>query len=200
MPPAAQRGAYGEYEIRAFQSGEIATRPDSFHDLFNALAWLAFPRTKAKLNALHARAIPTEKGARGRFRDLLTILDEGGALVACDDASLIGLVHELRWKTLFWEERARTLQGMRILVLGHAVLERALAPWAGMTCKALFVPASGDADAHAARWLGDLREDASPRDLPPIPVFGYPGWHSSTAEADFYDDERWFRRTRTRSA
>jgi hypothetical protein len=193
---ASSRGAYGDYEIRAFESGEVATRPESLHDLFNAFAWLAFPRTKAKLNALHARAIPAEGGKRGRFRDLLTLLDEGGALVACDDPALVGLVRELRWKPLFWDERARLLRGMRILLLGHAVMERALAPWAGMTCKALFVPASGDADAHAARWLAQLREDASPRDLPPLPVFGYPGWHPSTADPAFYDDERWFRRSR----
>ena len=199
-PRAPQHAAYGSYEIRAFESGEVATRPDSLHDLFNAFAWLAYPRTKAKLNALHARSIPAERGKRGPFRDLLTILDEGGALVACDDPSLAGLVRGMRWKALFWDERERLLRGMRILVLGHAVLERALAPWAGMTCKALFVPASGDSDAHAARWLGELPDNATPRDLPPIPVFGYPGWHPSTVAASFYDDERWFRRARTEGA
>lgn len=201
VPPVApQRAAYGSYEIRAFESGEVFTRRGNHHDLFNAFAWLAFPRTKAKLNALHARSIPAEGGKRGAFRDLLTILDEGGALVACDDAALAGLVRELRWKALFWDERERLLRGMRILVLGHAVMERALAPWAGMTCKALFVPASGDADAHAARWLSELPGSASPRDLPPIPVFGYPGWHPSTGDPAFYEDERWFRRARTEGA
>ena len=33
-----------------------------WHDLFNALAWLAFPRTKARLNAMHAAEIPAEGG------------------------------------------------------------------------------------------------------------------------------------------
>lgn len=196
--PSAERGPYGDYELRAFESGEIATRPGSLHDLFNALAWLAFPRTKAKLNALHARVIATEAGRRGRFRDLLTLLDEGGALIACEDAGLIGLVRDLRWKALFWEERERLLRGMRILVLGHAVMERALAPWPGITCKALFVPSSGDADAHAARWLEALPAGASPRDLPPLPVFGFPGLHPGSGSPDFYDDDRWFRGSRAR--
>ena len=34
--------------------------PDNKHDLFNALAWLAFPKTKARINAMHAAEIPRE--------------------------------------------------------------------------------------------------------------------------------------------
>jgi hypothetical protein len=75
------------YEIRVFESGCVQTRPDSRHDLFNALAWLAFPSTKARINALHATHMRAESGRRGRFRDLLTIFDEGGAIVQCADSS-----------------------------------------------------------------------------------------------------------------
>jgi hypothetical protein len=198
--PAAERGAYGTYERQAYETGCVATRPGNLHDLFNALAWLAFPHTKAMLNALHAREIPRERGRRGRFRDLLTIVDEGGAIVACDDPLLVALVQKMQWKALFWEERERLLRGMRVLVLGHAVLERALDPWPGLTCKALFVPASGDADAHAARRLADLHCEATPRILPPLPVFGYPGWHPGTDSARFYDDTRSFRPSRSRAS
>lgn len=196
VPPAATPGGYGDYELRAYETGCVATRSSSLHDLFNALAWLAFPRTKAVLNALHAREIPREAGRRGRFRDLLTIVDEGGAIVACDDPELVRLVQELRWKELFWERRARLLEGMRVLVLGHAVLERALDPWPGITCKAIFVPSAGDPDAHAADFLAGLASDAVPRDLPPLPVFGYPGWHAGTGQAHFYDDTKCFRPSR----
>ena len=198
VAPAGGAARYGDYEMRVFQTGCVETRPGNLHDLFNALAWLAFPRTKAKLNALHARTIPSEGGRRGRFRDLLTIIDEGGALVACDDPLLVELVHGLRWKELFWTQRERLRRGMRIHVLGHAVLERALQPWPGITCKALFVPAHGDADDHAARWLEDLPLDATPRSLPPLPVFGFPGWHPGTTDPAFYDDESYFRPSRGR--
>ena len=198
VPPADAPGGYGDYEIQAYETGSVATRPESRHDLFNALAWLAFPRTKARLNALHAREIPREQGRRGRLRDLLTLLDEGGAIVACDDSELVGLVHGLRWKELFWDRRSRLAAAMRVSVLGHAVYERALEPWPGITCKALFVPASGDADAHAAAWLAALPADASPRSLPPLPVFGYPGWHPGSVAPGFYDDDRYFRGVRTR--
>jgi hypothetical protein len=196
VPPEAAPAGYGDYELRAYETGCVATRAGSLHDLFNALAWLAFPRTKAVLNALHAREIPREAGRRGRFRDLLTIVDEGGAIVACDDPELARLVAELRWKELFWEHRARVLEGMRVLVLGHAVLERALDPWPAIACKAIFVPAAGNPDAHAAEFLAALGSDAVPRDLPPLPVFGYPGWHPGTRDAGFYDDARCFRSSR----
>ncbi len=190
VPPA---GADPYYEIHLFESGEVHTRPENRHDLFNALCWLAFPRTKARINALHAAEIPREGGKRGRLRDLLTIFDEGGALVACADEELNALIREFRWKELFWEQRSRVRAAMRFVVLGHAVLEQALEPRPAITCKALFVDPGGDLDAQAAAWLAHLPVDASPRLLAPLPVFGYPGWLPDGERAEFYDDRRWFR-------
>jgi len=180
------------YELRTYRSGCVASRPGSLHDVFNALAWLAFPKTKARLNALHAAQIPLEGGRRGRFRDLLTIFDEGGAVIVCDDAELVGLVRGFRWRELFWERRERVLASMRIHVLGHAVLEQALEPWPGITCKALFV-SSWDADGQAAAWLAGLSRQATPQVLAPLPIFGYPGWFPGNDREAFYADERYFR-------
>lgn len=180
------------YEIRVFESGRVETRPDSLHDWFNALCWLAFPRTKARINAMHAAQIPREAGRRGRLRDLLTIFDEGGAIVVCADEALNDLIRGLRWKALFWGERQRVLQSMRFIVLGHAVLEQALKPWPGITCKALFASPAQDCDQQAATWLAELPGGASPRELAALPVFGYPGWADNDG-ADFYDDTRYFR-------
>jgi hypothetical protein len=184
------------YELRAHRSGRVSSRPGNLHDVFNALAWLAFPRTKARLNALHAAQIPLEGGRRGRFRDLLTIFDEGGAVVVCDDEELIALLRGFRWRELFWERRERVLASMRILVLGHAVLEQALEPWPGITCKAMFVTragSGGDPDSQAAAWLGGLGKDATPRVLAPLPIFGYPAWFPGNEREEFYEDERYFR-------
>lgn len=180
------------YEIQAFETGRVATRADNLHDWFNALAWLAFPRTKARMNALHAGAIPGEGGQRGPLRDLLTVFDEGGCLVACADDELVRLVREFKWKELFWTRRERVREAMRLAVLGHAALEKALEPWPGITCKALFVDPAKDFDQEAARWLSNLPAGARPRDLAPLPVFGYPGW-ADNDRAEFYDDERYFR-------
>ena len=190
VPPS---GADPYYEIHLFDTGQVQTRAGNRHDLFNALCWLAFPRTKARINALHAAEIPREGGRRGRLRDLLTIFDEGGALVLCADEGLNALIRECRWKTLFWEQRARVRAEMRFVVFGHAVLVQALAPWPGITCKVLFVDPALDADAQAADWLARLPADASPRLLAPLPVFGYPGWLPDSDASAFYDDARFFR-------
>lgn len=178
----------------------MATRPDNLHDWFNALVWLAFPRTKARLNAMHAAEIPREGGRRGRLRDLLTIFDEGGALVACDDPGLVQLAREMRWRELFWTRRERLVRSMRFVVLGHAVLEQALEPWPGITCKAVFVSPGRSLDEQAAAWLSARGPQASPKELAPLPVFGYPAWLPESANAAFYDDQRYFRPLRQGNA
>jgi hypothetical protein len=187
------------YEVQVFETGHIATRPDNLHDWFNALAWLAFPRTKARMNAMHATEIAKERGQRGPLRDLLTVLDEGGVLVACSDGELERLARELRWRELFWGRRGRVREAMRFVVLGHAALEKALEPWPGITCKALFLSPETSLDEQAASWLARLAPGARARDLPPLPVFGYPGWADNDA-AEFYDDERYFRQARSSRA
>jgi hypothetical protein len=189
VAPAGQRGAY---ELRVHSTGCVETRPESLHDWFNALCWLAFPRTKARINAMHAAEIPREGGRRGRLRDLLTIFDEGGAIVVCADEALNRLVRELRWKELFWTERERMREAMRFVVLGHAVLEQAMKPWPGITCKAIFARPEAKLDEAAVAWLAQVRPGASPRDLAPLPVFGYPGWMPAQDER-YYAEERYFR-------
>jgi hypothetical protein len=192
VPPATKDA---NYEMRVFESGRVETRPDNLHDFFNALAWLAFPRTKAKLNALHAAAIPRERGQRGRLRDLLTIFDEGGAIVQCDDDTLVSLLVKFRWKELFWQNRDRVLASMRIVIFGHAVMEKALEPWPGIACKALIAPRDGDPDAQAHAWLAGLAPGATPRGLPALPVFGFPDWLPQ--DEAFYADRRYFRYGKT---
>ncbi len=197
VPPAASDPYY---EIHVHESGHVATRAQNWHDLFNALAWLAFPRTKATINALHAAELPRESGRRGRLRDLLTIFDEGGAIVPCADAGLEAMVRAFRWKELFWDNRERVRRGLRIVVLGHAVLDQARAPWPGITCKVMFAPHGADPDASAAEWLRLRAPGGSPKALASLPIFGYPDWHPGTANAAFYADERYFRPLRRVSA
>jgi hypothetical protein len=180
------------YEMQVFETGRVATRPDNRHDWFNALAWLAFPLTKARMNAMHAARIPLEGKQRGPLRDLLTVFDEGGVLVACADDELVHLAREFRWKELFWTHRARLPAAMHLRVIGHAAMEKALDPWPGITCKALFLSPRESLDKQAARWLAQLPPNAKARDLAPLPLFGYPGW-ADNDRADFYDDERYFR-------
>lgn len=189
------------YEQQIFDTGIVPTR-DTPHDLFNALAWLSFPKTKATLNRLHVEETARRDGtrdkgtARGPLSDLLTAFDESGAIVSCE-ATIADDLRAHRWRSLFWDHRERLVGGIRIGVLGHAVLEKALRPWPGITCKIILVPESEpDIDLAAGRWLEQLPPESPPRLLQPLPVFGLPGWSPETGDPAFYDDERWFRKTR----
>ena len=71
------------YEAHIAATGRVPTRENA-HDLFNALAWLAFPLTKAALNARQAAELARDgvRGSRGPVRDAATLIDESGLLLA----------------------------------------------------------------------------------------------------------------------
>lgn len=202
------------YEARIFRTGEVATRECNWHDLFNALAWLAFPAVKRELNRIHgeqlSRDLSTGYG-RGTTRDVLTLFDESGVLVACADPSLSALLTGFQWKTLFWARRKDVERHMRFFIFGHALHGQALKPYPGITGKALIVdvdegflqaPLSGQRtvlDAHAAQWLRS-RSLTSTRVLAPLPLLGIPGWDANNAQAAYYDNTDVFRPGRLRSA
>ena len=206
-PAAASREFSAQYEVRIFETGEVQTRPDNWHDLFNALVWLSFPKTKAVLNGHHYDEIRAHRGEplRGTARDVLTLFDEGGIVVASADAELSALLLEFQWKELFWRRRAEVLQSMRFYVFGHAIYEKALEPYKGVTAKALIVDAAPgllDApleqqlallDARAADYFSGPQALASTRTLSPLPILGIPGWEPANEREAYYDDRAQFR-------
>ncbi|MCG6874347.1 MAG: DUF3025 domain-containing protein [Betaproteobacteria bacterium] len=195
------------YEEHVFETGEVPTRESSWHDLFNALAWLAYPRTKAVLNRRHYEELRKRRGEplRGTARDVLTLFDEGGMLVACAEPALAALVRDFRWKALFWERRGDIVKRMRFHVFGHAILENALALFRGVTAKALIVDVTDDViaqpadalnavlDARAADYFSLPDSLASTRTLAPLPVLGIPGWTPDNEDPAYYDDVDHFR-------
>jgi hypothetical protein len=204
------------YELHIAETGEVETRPENWHDLFNALAWVAYPRAKARLNAQHV-AILAERGEReavkrGPERDALTLFDEGGIAITSTDPALFGLIEGFRWKELFWERRGELLARMGFFAFGHSLHEKALAPHVGIVAKAVFLDVGEDfpalpeaaqvahVDGALARHFEDRARFVSPRIMPPIPVLGIPGWHPGTAEAAFYDDRTHFRPSTRRAA
>ena len=216
VPAAAVRADAFEaqYEIRIYREGAVPTRADSWHDLFNALAWIAFPRTKATINRLHHEEMTRRRGQsqRGTARDVLTLFDEGGVIAACADASLAQLLADFRFKALFWDRRADAIASLRFRVFGHAIHEKALAPYKGVTAKMLIVEATAaelalsdealDAlvDARAAAYFSRPDALASTRALHPLPILGIPGWTDANASEAFYDDPAVFRRGYSRPA
>ena len=197
------------YEIRVAQTGEVETRPQSWHDLFNALQWVLFPRAKSGINAQHAAMLEEggEREARSRSpeRDALTLFDEGGVIVAASSPEVFRAIAAFEWKRLFWERRDELARTARFIPFGHALLEQAMNPYIGMIAKTVFVPVSDfffmlapesqreEADRLLAAHFADRKRFASPKAMAPMPVLGVPGWHPRTASEDFYDLASYFR-------
>lgn len=208
---APESGGALSYEERVAARGQLAVREGDWHDLFNVLVWCVFPATKAALNARHVSAAQSETcGAnRGRTRDALTLFDESGAIVVSSEPDLIDDLRSFRWKRLFWTERERVRATLRVYLFGHALLEKALAPYVGMTAHAITLLVAPEVlseprerqlarvDALAARHVAAAVE--SPRDLAPLPLLGVPGWWKANEEERFYEDAAYFRPGRSRA-
>lgn len=195
--PAAAAGA-SAYEAHIARTGEVPTR-DNLHDLFNALVWLAFPRTKARLNALQARAIAADGiGARrGSVRDAATLIDENAVLLVTQRADLIAALRAHDWQRLFVAERGAWQGALRAIVFGHALMEKLVQPYKAVTAHALVLDLPADADDAAVDGAAAaaLGTDLTPRALAPLPVLGIPGWADNGSPA-FYDDAAVFRPAR----
>lgn len=211
VPPAAGGGSY---EWSLYERGEMQFRERNWHDLFNVLTWLQFPRAKAALNARHHAELARvrDAGGRGPVRDALTLFDEDGVIVIAVKPELLRMIRDFQWKALFWEHRAAVLAAMTFLPFGHALCEKALTPYHGMTARGLLLetgpgffslpPAAQlrEIDERVAQRLSSGAAFRCPQDLSPVPVLGVPGWYPDNARAAYYDDRNYFRPGRVRRA
>lgn len=109
-------------DLAELYDGRIALRRQvpcldaSFHDLFNALVWAAFPRSKRALHARQFRALERRwrPGAthlpnrRTPEQDALTIFDEGGVVIVTGEPEM---------------DAALDGSSLRIVPFGHAIME-----------------------------------------------------------------------------
>ncbi|MCG9106676.1 DUF3025 domain-containing protein [Laribacter hongkongensis] len=205
--PAALRFSVGleppdYYECHIAATGEVPTRPHNWHDWFNALAWLVWPRLKGALNRRHLWAMQAQgEVRRGPWRDAATLLDESGLIVAASDPLWLDALDHMRWTGLLCGEARRHWgRSIEVLPVGHALLEQLLTPFARITGKAWLVqvparyfdwplPERRDwLDRQLAARLDDGQVLARPACLAPLPVLGVPGWWPANESEAFYAD------------
>ncbi|MGJ7493762.1 DUF3025 domain-containing protein [Variovorax sp. RT4R15] len=192
MPPGEA------YEAFIHRTGTVPTR-DNLHDFFNGLVWLRFPQAKRRLNALQAAEIARVGigATRGPLRDALTLFDENGAVLDAPPALWQALIAR-DWQRLFVTERSLWQQA-RLLVFGHALLEKLIAPRKAATAHVLLAPdaaksiAADDAAITAALDAAHL----STKPFVTLPVLGIPGWWAANQNFCFYDDSDVFRPRRS---
>lgn len=198
--PQSQLPAGVAYEQHIFDTGKVPTR-DGLHDFFNGLAWLQFPLTKRRLNQLHVAQIAQTgiQPVRGPARDGLTLFDENAAFLQAPDALWEALVAK-DWQRLFVTLRPLWQQA-HLVLFGHALLEKLVAPRKGITAHVYRARAAAHAIAAMDAWIAaDLSADKlAAKPFAHLPVLGVPGWWSANRDPSFYADATVFRLPRAAS-
>ncbi|NNF17732.1 MAG: DUF3025 domain-containing protein [Gammaproteobacteria bacterium] len=197
----------GNYEENIFTTGKVSTRPNNWHDVFNALVWWRFPALKAAMNAIHYAEQQKQSGSgRGTLRDALTLWDECGIIVASAHGRVLETLANRNWQGAFQDFAHLWRNDVRVFICGHALLEKFLDPYKAITAHALLVQIDPDSfavgrenlqkdldRALAAKLVqGDLIKSTAY--LSPLPLAGVPGWWTSGEQDDeFYADTAVFR-------
>jgi hypothetical protein len=189
------------YEQFIFDTGSVPTR-EGLHDFFNGLCWMRFPATKRLLNRLQASEIRSAGvgRVRGPVRDAITLFDENAVLLQAPDALWEALVAR-EWTRLFVELRPLWAQA-RLVLFGHALLEKLVAPYKSITGHVIREPvplALGDDLAAWDGWLASrlTATELASKPFTPLPVLGVPGWWPANEDPAFYADTGVFRPRRT---
>ena len=212
VPQADKAGSFEQhYAPRIYMSGEIQTRTENWHDFFQLLSWIMFPRTKAMINEIHipiAQArieAGSDPGRRAPLENLLSLFDEGGAVVISSDQTLLQMVRGFQWKSLFWQQREALQEKLKCIVFGHAMYEKGLEPYIGMTANAVLLHCDDKffqlTNEQQLAWvdealltaLADREQFSVPKDLSPFPILGMPGWDENNGDEAYYDNRRYFR-------
>ena len=177
------------YEQRIFQRGLIATRENNWHDLFNAMMWLKYPKIKSALNArqwgdIECHGLKTRTPAQCA----MTLFDEAGAIVTMPK-EMLACWKQHDWHGLFIEHaNAWRLGRARVAVFGHALLDHALVTETLLVAKCIVLEDINDLTTYFERIARDIHMENNLRsnsELRTLPLCGIPGWHSATDSAEF---------------
>ena len=177
------------YEQRIFQRGLIATRENNWHDLFNAMMWLKYPKIKSALNArqwadIEGHGLKTRTPAQCA----MTLFDEAGAIVTMPEA-MLACWKQHDWHGLFIEHANLWREGRaRVAVFGHALLDHALVTETLLVAKCVVLEDQTDLSTYFESIARDIHREnclRSNSELRTLPLCGIPGWHSATDSAQF---------------
>lgn len=192
------------YEPRVYLKKELQTRTQNWHDFFNAMIWLSFPRTKGMLNQLHYhQAVNRPKGSnRTALENRITQFDECGAILISNNETLLQLIKNHQWEDLFIKNKELLTENFRCVVFGHAIFEKALDPYLGMTChcislndEELLLNVKNHQYGLLDQRLADIWQEISSGDLVklhPFPILGLPDYWPNQ-DAKFYHNKNYFR-------
>jgi Protein of unknown function (DUF3025) len=219
------------YEPGIFESGQVPCRTvaggfslaQERHDYYNALVWLTFPKSKARLNQLSMLALDAFRseqvysrdqasaknagavGHRGPLRDAITVFDENALLLLSSDSQLIEQLATMQWQNLLVAQRSKWLSEETIVPVcfGHALLQKLEAPYKAITGHSFVISMTSKQVIESRKNVGlidtvlceQLSKDVLvAKPFLPLPVLGIPEWSFENTNLDYYDDPQVFRK------
>lgn len=201
------------YEDFIYQTQQIPLRANNWHDLFGALIWCLFPKSKQQMNQLHVAQIQ-QFGSKERtvIRHKLTLLDECGVIICVKPSQrfLLDLLRDHQWTQAFYQHKELWAE-LKPRIFGHANYEMATKPFIGLTAKlwCIELPEQGltcpDTEGYdfvdnlLAAQLVHPELLLDNQQLSPLPLLGVPGWYQQQDLA-FYADTSYFRPKRQQTS
>ena len=194
------------YEEFICQSQQIPMRLNNWHDLFGALIWCLFPKSKQLMNQLHMAQIQQfGSKERTKVRHKLTLLDECGVLLCIKPSQrfLLDLLRDHQWTDAFYQHKNLWAE-LNPIIFGHANYEMATKPFIGLTSKLWCIELPEQTqipegikgynfvDELLVKQLVQAEVLLDNQQLSPLPLLGVPGWYKEQDPA-FYADTSYFR-------
>jgi len=184
------------YEQRIYQDGLIATRENNWHDLFNAMMWLKYPRMKSALNMRQWKDVG-QFGLRTRTpgQCSMTLFDEAGAIVTMPN-EMLECWKQHDWTGLFIRHAHAWNDGRaRVAVFGHALLDHALVTETLLVAKCIVLDEKCDFTSSIDSLAEGIASGSlllANSELRTLPLCGIPGWHSASDSAAFVESAACF--------
>jgi hypothetical protein len=219
------------YEPGIFETGQVPCRTvaggyslvQERHDFYNAVVWLMFPKSKARLNQLSMQALNALKSGeskqvdqttgnhinivtrRGPLRDAITVFDENALLLLCSDSKLMDQLANRQWHELLVVQRLQWQCAETIVPVcfGHALLQKLETPYKAITGHSFVLSMTAEqviASRNDAGLIDALlceqltKEVLITKPFLPLPVLGIPGWSYENQNPNFYNDPQVFRK------
>lgn len=194
------------YEQIIYETGRIPTREQNWHDLFGAMIWCLFPKTKALLNKRHIDEI-NQHGLkqRSKHRNALTLFDECGVVLAITDDTVQAQLRAHKWQSVFVERRIQWGEIIHPFIFGHANYEMLTQPFIGLTGKVLCIKVEASFAALSVQEQYVVLDDLlceqiteqgvldDNKQMSPLPLLGVPTWYDDNKNPQFYDNTDYFR-------
>ena len=203
----AQTMGANQYIDSIILSKQVPLKPQSNHDLFNALMWMSLPQTRfncAQAMYQASRVSHTQsKANRSSLEDRFTLFDESGIALFSDDLEMIKLIENRAWKDLFYKQAERCQTHLKLWIVGHGLYEQLLNPYVGLVAYGRCYHVDSKVFKYSSKKQRHLFDQIIAQDLErqlgqqtlelsAIPILGYPTWWPQQT-SDFYNNSRYFR-------